>query len=59
MSAPKQEAKRVIDSLPEDTSYEEILKALAFDKMIWRGLKDSKNSKTISNKKMAQQIEQW
>jgi len=59
MSAPKQDAKRVIDSLPEDTSYEEILKALAFDKMIRRGLKDSKNGKRVSNKEMAQQIEQW
>ena len=28
MTAPKQEAKKVIDSLPEDTSYDEILKEL-------------------------------
>ncbi len=59
MSAPKQEAKKVIDSLPEDSSYEEILKALAFDKMIRRGLKDAQNGKRVSNKEMAQQIEQW
>ena len=39
MTAPKQEAKKVIDSLPEDTSYDEILKELAFDRMIQKGLK--------------------
>ena len=38
MTAPKQEVRKIIDSLPEDTSYDEILKELAFDRMIQRGL---------------------
>lgn len=59
MTAPKQEAKRIIDSLPEDSTYDEIIKELAFDKMIQRGLKDSKENKTISNKDMKNKIEQW
>lgn len=59
MTAPKLEAKKIIDSLPEDTSYDEILKELAFDRMIQRGLKDSKGSKTISNKEMEHRIKQW
>ena len=32
MTAPQQ-AIKIIDSLPEDTSYEEILKELAFDRI--------------------------
>ena len=52
MTAPKQEARKIIDSLPEDTSYDEILKELAFDRMIQRGLKDSQDNKTISNQEM-------
>ena len=40
MTAPKQLVKKIVDSLPEDTSYDEILKELAFNKMIQKGLKD-------------------
>jgi len=59
MKAPKQEARKIIDSLPEDTSYDEILKELAFDRMIQRGLRDSQNNKTISNQEMQNRIKQW
>jgi len=59
MTAPKQEAKKIIDSLPDDSSYDEILKELAFDRMIQRGLKDSKENKTISNQEMGSKIKQW
>jgi len=59
MTAPKQEARKIIDSLPEDTSYDEILKELAFDRMIQRGLRDSQNNKTISNQEMQNRIKQW
>jgi hypothetical protein len=59
MTAPKQEAKKIIDSLPEDTSYDEILRELAFDRMIQKGLKDSKENKAISNKEMSNRIKQW
>jgi len=59
MTAPKQEIKKIIDSLPEDTSYDEILKELAFDRMIQRGLKNSNDNKTISNEQMKNRIKQW
>jgi len=59
MTAPKLEAKKIIDALPEDTSYDEILKELAFDRMIKKGLEDSRNGKTISNKEMEHRIKQW
>lgn len=59
MTAPKLEAKKIIDSLPEDTSYDEILKELAFNRMIQRGFKDSKENKTISNQEMSSKIKQW
>ncbi len=59
MTAPKQEAKKIIDSLPDDSSYDEILKELAFDRMIQKGLKDSKENKIISNDEMKNRIKQW
>lgn len=59
MTAPKKEIKKIIDSLPEDSSYEEIIKELAFHKMIENGLKDSKEGKVISNKEMKKRIQSW
>jgi hypothetical protein len=59
MTAPKDEAKKIIDSLPEDTTYEEILRELAFDTMIQSGLDDVKNDKVISNIEMKEIIAQW
>ena len=38
---------------------DEILKELAFDRMIQRGLKDSSENKTISNQEMKNRIKQW
>ncbi len=59
MTAPKVTAKKIIESLPEDSSYDEILKELAFDRMIKKGLEDSKNNKTITNRDMEHRIKQW
>jgi len=59
MTAPITMAKNIINSLPIDTSYDEIIKELAFDRMIKKGLEDSKNNKTISNKEMQLKIKQW
>jgi len=59
MTIAKHSVKKVIDSLPDDISYDEILKALAFNRMIERGLDDSRNDRTISNQEMKQKIKQW
>ena len=54
----KQQAQKIIQSLPDDSSYDEILKELAFAKMIEQGLDDSANNRVISNEKMKQKIVQ-
>jgi len=59
MTAPKEEAKKIIDALPEDTTYDEILRELAFDKMIQRGLEDVEDGKVIDNNEMEQTIVKW
>ncbi len=59
MTSPTIMAKKIINSLPVDTSYDEIIKELAFDRMIKKGLEDSKNGKTISSKEMEHRIKQW
>jgi len=55
----KQNAQKVIQSLPDDSSYDDILRELAFAKMIEQGLDDSKNDRVISNEEMKQKIVQW
>ena len=59
MTAPKEEAKKIIDASPEDSTYEEIVRELAFDTMIQRGLNDVDAGKVISNKEMENDIAQW
>ncbi len=59
MNAIKEQSKRIIDNMPEDVSYDEILKALSFDKMIKNGIQDSQNKDIISNEEMQQKIKQW
>ena len=55
----KKTVEKIIQSLPDDSSYDEILKELAFARMIENGLDDSKNNRTISNEEMKQKIQQW
>lgn len=59
MTTAKEQMSRIIQAQPEDSSYEEILRELAFARMVERGLKDSGASKTISNEEMQQRIRSW
>ena len=55
----KQEALKVIERLPEDASLDEILRELAFARMVERGLEDSEHGRTISHQEMAQRLDSW
>ncbi len=59
MSAIKEKMIEMIQGQPEDSSYAEILRELAFEKMIDRGLKDSREGRTVSNEEMKAKIGQW
>ena len=59
MSAVKERMADVIQNQPEDATYEEILRELAFEKMIASGLKDSREGKTISNDEMKRRLGAW
>lgn len=59
MSAVKERMTEVILEQPEDSSYEEILRELAFEQMIEQGLKDSRESKVISSEEMSSRIKAW
>ena len=59
MSAAKERMADVIQNQPEDATYEEILRELAFEQMIASGLKDSREGRTISNDEMKRRLSAW
>ena len=50
---------KIIKEQPEDSSYEEIFRELAFAKMIERGLEDSDKGIVIDNEEMNRRIKTW
>jgi predicted transcriptional regulator len=59
MGPAKAELIRVIEDQPDDSSYDEILRELAFTAMVERGIADSDAGRTISNDEMARRIDSW
>ncbi|MCG8434192.1 MAG: hypothetical protein MJA83_09190 [Gammaproteobacteria bacterium] len=59
MPTPKENLKEILDQQPDDSSPEEIVRELAFDVMVERGLANSDSGDTISNEQMAHRIRTW
>ena len=59
MSNVKEKMTEVIQSLPEDATYEEIMRELAFERMVARGLEDSVQGRVLSNDEMQRRIRTW
>lgn len=59
MSDVKEKITEIVQSQPDDASYEEILRELAFEHMVQRGLKDVREEQVVSNRVMEQQIRSW
>ncbi|MEK6557288.1 MAG: hypothetical protein AABZ14_03195 [Candidatus Margulisiibacteriota bacterium] len=48
-----------IKNQPDDSSYHEILKELAFHRMVIKGLEDSEAGNTVSHLEMGHTIKSW
>ena len=59
MSTAKDQIREILKRQPDDSSYDEIVRELAFDLMVQRGLKDSDDGRTISNDEMQRRIKNW
>ena len=59
MATPKEHITELVQQQPDDSSYDEIIRELAFHLMIERGLKDSDKGRTISNEEMEARIATW
>jgi len=56
---PKDQVMAIVAGQPDDSSYEEIVRAIALELMVRRGLADSDAGRTISNDEMDRRIATW
>lgn len=49
----------VIEAQPDDASYEEIMRELAFERMVERGLTDARAGRSVSHDEALRKIRSW
>ena len=59
MPSAKEQIAKVLQDQPDDRSYDEILRELAFARMVARGLADSDAGKMISHEEIGRRIKTW
>ena len=55
----KAQLRAVIDAQPEDASDEEIMRELAFERMVQRGLADTRAGRSVSHEEALRRIRAW
>jgi predicted transcriptional regulator len=63
MTSPQPSVKdqmvQIIQAQPDDSSFDEILRELAFARMIERGLADVDQGRTVSHEEVRREFESW
>ncbi len=59
METVKDKMKEIVESQPDDATYEEIMRELNFERMVERGLEDSQKGRVIQNEEMKHRIRSW
>ncbi len=59
MATAKEIMAKIIQDQPDDASYEEILRELVFERMVEKGIEDSRKGMLISNEEMKKRINSW
>ena len=59
MPSAKEQMVRIVQEQPDDSSYDDILRELAFARMVERGLADSQTGRTVSDEEMSRRIKTW
>lgn len=59
MSVVKDRIMRIVRDQPEESSYDDILKELAFARMIDKGIEDADYNRIRSNSDVANLIDSW
>jgi predicted transcriptional regulator len=59
MKNAKQSAIEVIENLPDDSSYEDIMERLFFLQKVEAGLKDIDEGKVLSHEEVKKRLDRW
>jgi hypothetical protein len=59
MLTAKEHLTKLIENQPEDSSEADIVRELAFDLLVRRGLADAEANRTLSNEDMGRRIRSW
>lgn len=59
MPTAKSILTNIVESQPDDATYEEILREIFFELMIQRGLEDARNNNVLSHEEMVCRIKSW
>jgi predicted transcriptional regulator len=59
MPTAKETMVDIIARQPDDSTYEELLRQLAYDRMVQRGLEDSKTGRTVTDNEITRKIDAW
>lgn len=59
IASAKSLLREVIEAQPEDASYEEIMRELAFERMVERGLADARNGRSVGHEDALRRIRSW
>ncbi|MGI9323242.1 MAG: hypothetical protein ACR2PJ_06655 [Pseudomonadales bacterium] len=57
--AAKEMVREILEAQPDDASYDDIMRELAFERMIARGLEDVRAGRVISDAEMQRKMKQW
>ncbi|MCW7494704.1 hypothetical protein ND861_18745 [Leptospira sp. 2 VSF19] len=59
MPSTKQQAINLIENLPEDTSFDDIMEELFFSKKVQQGISDLDNNAIVSHVQVLEEIGKW
>lgn len=59
MNTAKELIQNLMQSQSEDATYDEIVRELAFDRMVQRGLEDARKRRVVGNEDMLHRIKTW
>ncbi|MFH1288324.1 MAG: hypothetical protein ABII25_06470 [bacterium] len=59
MLSIKESTKKIVDDMPDDISYDELIRELLFKRMVERGIMDSQKNKITSDEELGEEIKKW
>ena len=59
MGTPKEEVRKLLDTLPEDSSLEDIQYHIYVREKIERGLRDVREGRTLSQEEVERRMSRW